>query len=178
MPKGNNARKRPRRRIDRFISEALEAFALWLKTNEWRGKEHDCVNLFAHRFLIEKVEAGAAIEDPAQISIECPLKQPKGYTNKGACKDLVIWKHPYETAWGPSWEHANSPKAVMEWKVFFKKPLPKGTFDKHDEEWIEGYTAENPETFGYVVSVDLKSDSPTVYWKQAKQGLFSKPRPL
>jgi hypothetical protein len=57
----------PRKRIDRFINEALENFSHWLKSNQWRGKEHDCVNLFAHKFLFEKIEPGAAIQCPTQI---------------------------------------------------------------------------------------------------------------
>ena len=52
----------PRRRIDRFLNEALESFSHWLKTAEWWGKEHDYVNLFAHKFLFERIEPGAAIE--------------------------------------------------------------------------------------------------------------------
>jgi hypothetical protein len=61
----------PRRRIDRFLNEALESFSHWQKTAEWRGKERDCVNLFAHKFLFEKIEPGAAIECPTQVCIEC-----------------------------------------------------------------------------------------------------------
>ena len=60
----------PRRRIDRFLNETLETFSLWLKDHpEWRGKESECVNLFAHKFLFEKIEAGAAIECPTQVGI-------------------------------------------------------------------------------------------------------------
>ena len=59
----------PRRQMDRFLNEALKSFSGWLKENEWRGKERDCVNLFAHKFLFEKIEPGAAIEFPTQVSI-------------------------------------------------------------------------------------------------------------
>ena len=82
----------PRKRIDRFLNEALETFSYWLKDHpEWRGKESECVNLFAHKFLFEKIEAGAAIECPTQVGIEVALKQPKGYTRPASNKDLVIW---------------------------------------------------------------------------------------
>jgi len=84
----------PRRRIDRFLNKVLEEFSLRLKSNEWRGKEHDYINLFAHKFLIEKIEPGAAIEYPTQIGIECGVLQPKKFIKKTARKDLVIWKKP------------------------------------------------------------------------------------
>ena len=162
----------PRRRIDRFLNEALESFSLFLKTNDWRGKERDCVNLFAHRFLFEKIEPGAAIECPTQVCIECSLKQPKQFSRPAAVKDLVIWKRPMQTTWSSDWEPVHSPKAVMEWKAY-RGHLPRAIFNSHDEEWIAGYTKAEPKSFGYLVSVDLASDEPMVYWKQAKGGVFS-----
>ena len=164
----------PRKRIDRFLNEAIVSFSAWLKSNHWRGKEHECVNLFAHKFLFENIAPGAAIECPTQICIECPLKQPNGYTNKAARKDLVIWEHPLQTTWSDTWEPIHSPKAVMEWKVFFRKRVPRKIFDPHDEEWILAYTREHPKRFGYVVSVDLMSQESRVFWKQSKVGKFSK----
>lgn len=163
----------PRRRIDRFLNEVLEEFSHWLKLNEWRGKEHDCINLFAHKFLFEKIEPGAAIEHPTQISIECGLMQPKKFANKAARKDLVIWKNPLQNSWSKDWEAVNTPKAVMEWKVYRSK-FPKKIFDTHDEDWISSYTEEHGDRFGYVVSVDISSEQPKVYWKHSKKGLFSK----
>jgi len=163
----------PRRRIDRFLNEALENFSHWLKSNQWRGKEHDCVNLFAHKFLFEKIEPGAAIQYPTQICIESGLKQSKKYKKKSARKDLIIWEHPLQNTWSENWEPVNTPKGVMEWKVS-RARFPKAIFDSHDEEWIASYTEENRHTVGYVVSVDLTSDQPKVYWKQSKQGVFSK----
>ena len=162
-----------RRRIDRFINEALESFSHWLKSNQWRGKEHDCVNLFAHKFLFEKIGPRAAIQCPTQIGIECALRQPRKFKNRAARKDLVIWEHPLQNTWSENWEPINTPKAVMEWKVF-RARFPESIFDSHDEEWITLYTEEHRDRFGYVVSVDLTSGQPRVYWKQSKQGVFSK----
>ena len=162
----------PRRRIDRFLNEALESFALWLKSSDWRGKEHDCVNLFAHKFLFEKIAPAAAIECPTQVCIECALKQPAQFANVAARKDLVIWEHPLQNTWSTDWEPVHSPKAVLEWKVF-RLHAPTSVFDPHDEAWIASYTREQDGRFGYVVSVDFTSEAPTVYWKQAKQGVFS-----
>jgi hypothetical protein len=165
----------PRRRIDRFVNEALVSLGDWLKTNEWYGKERDCVNLFAHKFLFEKIEPGAAIEDATQISIECPLKQPEKYPNRVASKDLVIWPGPLQTTWSRTYESVHSPKAVMEWKVF-RDQLPKAVFDSHDEEWVTLFTSEQAGSFGFIVSVDLASDDPAVYWRMSKGGQFGKVR--
>ena len=164
----------PRRQMDRFLNDALKSFSGWLKENEWRGKERDCVNLFAHKFLFGKIEPGAAIAFPTQVSIECSVKQPKQFSNPAAVKDLVIWKRPMQTAWSSSWEPVHSPKVVMEWKVFFKKRPPRAIFNRHDEDWIVSYTKEHTSAFGYLVSVDLASEEPMVYWKKARAGVFAK----
>ena len=165
----------PRRRIDRFLNEALESFSHFLKTADWRGKERECVNLFAHKFLFDKIEPGAAIECPTQVSIECSLKQPAQFANRVACKDLVIWQRPLQTTWSKTWEPIHSPKAVMEWKVY-RDHLPRAVFNRHDEDWVASYTADQVGSFGYLVSVDYAADEPTVYWKQAQRGVFSKVR--
>ena len=166
----------PKQQIDLFLNEALENFSLWLKSNQWRGKEHDCVNLFAHKFLFEKIEFGAAIQNHTQICIECGLKQPKkgNYKKNSARKDLVIWEQPLQNSWSEIWEPVNIPKAVMEWKVKFRTNSPKGNFNSHDDKWIKLYTEEHPDCIGYVVLVDLTSDPRRVEWKHSKQGVFSK----
>ena len=161
----------PRRRIDRFLNEALEEFSAWLKANAWRGKEQECVNLFAHKFLFEKIEPGAAIEDPTQVCIEGALKQPPGYTRPVASKDLVIWSRPLQTTWSKSWKPVHAPKAVLEWKVY-RDHVPRRVFSRHDEEWVNAYTAEQDGSFGYVVAVDFTSDEPVVIWKQSRRGVF------
>lgn len=165
-----------KQQIDLFLNEALESFSLWLKSNQWRGKEHDCVNLFVHKFLFEKIAPDAAIQYPTQICIECGLKQPEkgNYKKKSARKDLVIWEHPLQNSWSKDWEPVNIPKVIMEWKVEFRGKFPKEIFDPHDEEWIQLYTKEHGDCFGYIVSVDITSDTRKVYWKHSKQGVFSK----
>jgi hypothetical protein len=157
------------------IDKALENFSLWLKINQWRGKEHDCVNLFAHKFLFERIESGAFINNIAQVRIECGLKQPGNgiYKKKLARKDLVIWDSPEVNSWSETWEPVNFPIAAMEWKVKFKTKSSKDIFNSHDEQWIKLYTEENPDCVGYVVLVDLTSDFRRVYWKHSKQGVLS-----
>jgi len=105
----------PRRRIDRFLNEALENFSHWLKSNQWRGKEHDCVNLFAHKFLFEKIEPGAAIQYPTQICIESGLKQSKKYKKNSERKDWKIWEHPLQNTGSENWEPVKRPKGGMGW---------------------------------------------------------------
>ena len=134
----------PSRRIDRFLDEARRDFSRWRKVDPWRGKEHDCVDLFAHKFLFEKIEPGAAVECLAQIRIECALKQPANYINLSARKDLVVWKDPLENTWSHDWKPVRSPRTVMEWKVYYRTRMPKRIFDLHDEEWIAAYPREHP----------------------------------
>jgi len=154
------------------IDEALKSFSLWLKANHWRGKEHDCVNLFAHSFLYKKIKKGNAIYDIGQIRIECGLKQPSNgnYSKAAARKDLVIWSDPEQNSWSENWEPVNIPIAVMEWKVKFKTKPKKKTFSSHDEKWIRLYTQENLECIGYVVLVDISSDQRKVEWIAFNQG--------
>lgn len=163
----------PRRRIDRFLDEALEEFGTWLGGNDWWGKEYDCVNLFAHKFLFERIEPGAAIEHPTQVSIESSVGQPSGYTKKTSRKDIVIWSKPEQTAWSPEGVPVNTPRVVMEWKTYrVREPNPP--FFAYDEEWIKRFTSENPESFGYVVSVVLAGDVRKVMWERARGGEFGK----
>jgi hypothetical protein len=165
----------PRRRIDRFLDEALEEFGTWLGANDWWGKEYDCVNLFAHKFLFERIEPGAAIEYPTQVSIESSVKQPSGYTKKTSRKDVVIWSKPEQTAWSPEGEPVHTPRVVMEWKTYRSRE-PQHDFFPYDEEWIKRFTTENPKAFGYVVSVILAGDVRVVLWECARNGEFRKPR--
>lgn len=162
--------------ITLFINEALESFSLWLKSRPWRGKEHDCVNLFAHKFLFEKIAPNAPVHTASQIRIECGLKQPTNgnYNKPAARKDLIIWEDPEQTCWSEVWEPVNIPKAVMEWKVKFRPKPKKEIFNSHDDQWIKLFTEEHPDCIGYVVTVDLASEPRKVYWKYAKQGVFSK----
>lgn len=69
----------PRQRTDRFLEHRLSELAAWLHENDWRGNEHDCVNLFVQGILLPAVEPGAAIEHPGQIGIESSVRQPKGH---------------------------------------------------------------------------------------------------
>ena len=157
------------------VDAALKDFSLWLRTNQWRGKEHDCVNMFAHKFLYNKITPDSAIYSLMQIRIECGLKQPGNdkYLKKSARKDLVIWGEPEQNSWSETWEPVNIPIVVMEWKAKFK-PAHKGMINSHDTEWVRLYTEENPNCIGFVVLVDLTTDPRKIYWRSSKRGKLSK----
>ena len=165
--------------IEIFLNDALKNFSKWLNENSWIGKEHDCVNLFAHKILFDEIAKGAKnaiIHHPTQICIECGLKQPKdgNYNKRFARKDLVLWEYPYQNSWSVTWEAVNIPIAVMEWKVKFKANSPSKISKSHDDDWIRRYTEENPSCIGYVVFVDITSKPwKKVEWRLYKQGVFS-----
>jgi hypothetical protein len=82
--------------IVKALNESLRDFGKWLSANDWRGKEHDCVNNYVHGFLMDHVSANTVLHHPAQICIECGLPQPEGYEKINARRDLVVWKEPFQ----------------------------------------------------------------------------------
>lgn len=131
------------KRIDRFIDRALFEFAKWLEADGWRGKERDCINLFAMRFLVPNIGPDAAILDAGQIRIEGGVPQPTGYARPSATKDLVIWRDPLAVAWDSTWKPVHCPWVVMEWKTRRTGKFDVD-FDEHDVEWLIKFTSENP----------------------------------
>ena len=66
-----------RNRIDRHVEDSLVAFSKWfLEAKNWHGKERDCVNLFAHNYLANKIGHSGPIKHFGQIRIESPVPQP------------------------------------------------------------------------------------------------------
>jgi hypothetical protein len=64
--------------LDHLLGDCLSQFEARMLEKGWRGKEHDCVNLFGHGFLFPHVKEGAAIEDFTQVAIEVPIPQAPG----------------------------------------------------------------------------------------------------
>ena len=166
-----------RRRIDRFIDDSLLGFATWYVSSKWHGKERDCVNLFAMRDLAAQVQPGAAIGHQSQIRIECAVAQPEGYPRISATKDLVIWRHPEETAWNDIWLPVNLPRVVMEWKTR-RRARALLDFDNHDREWLKKFTKQNPGTFGYLVTVCDRKEDRSVAWAKVTDGVIAKPKEI
>lgn len=167
-----------RKRMDRYINDAMQAFAVWyVKENpDWLGKERDCVNIFATRFLSAGIETGAAIEDPGQIRIECAVRQPgdkEKFPSPSATKDLVIWDDPLKTTWDPAWSPQHEPRAIMEWKTSRSGRAPK-IFDAHDVEWLTEFTLEHPNAFGFLVSTHATEGNRRCMWAMVRKGIVGR----
>lgn len=115
---------------DTEITRALKDFAIFLGRSGWRGKENDCVNLFAHRFLAKR------IRPMDRIGIEVAVPQLTGKGRKQAVrKDLVIWKRSGQTTWGKDWKAKAVPQAILEWKVK-RGPAARATISARDRAWL------------------------------------------
>jgi hypothetical protein len=98
--------------LNTIIAKALTEFTSFIKGSGWRGKENDCVNLFAHRFLAKR------IRPLNRIGIEVAVPQIGGKGRKQAVrKDLVIWKRSGQNTWGNDWNAKAVPQAILEWKA-------------------------------------------------------------
>lgn len=144
--------------IDSIISVALREFEAWLLASDWRGKEHDCVNLFVHGFLFKHVREDASIKDFTQVGIEVAVPQPVGIGVKpSARKDLVIWDAPRTVTWDAEWNAIRHPIVIIEWKARRKKQFP--LLDPRDLEWLRRYSLHYRDFTGYAVTVDFSSQS-------------------
>ena len=165
--------RKSRKRIDRFLEDALLEFADWyVATTQWHGKERDCVNAYAHRHLSRRIRKGAAVEDIAQVRIESAAPQPKGFTKLTAPKDLVIWRDGLSTVWDSEWNACDWPWVVMEWK-FKRSGKPPTIFDSHDLDWLCGFTAEYEQTFGYLIRVYDGPHGRCVDWAKVARGVLN-----
>ena len=161
-----------RKRIDRFIEDALDEFTRWYVDSAWLGKERDCVNMFAMNFLAKAVKPGAAISELGQIRIESPVPQPKGFSKITAAKDLVIWGNSFETAWDEEWNASHYPKAVLEWKIKRSGRRPDH-FHRHDISWLSGFTSDYQNTFGYLIRVYDGPQGRAVDWAKVRGGAIN-----
>lgn len=158
-----------RKRIDRFLEDAVVRFADWIAESDWRGKERDCINIFATKFLLPAVSPDAAIKDYSQVRVECGVPQPPCFNRPSCSKDLVIWRNPLDVAWDANWQPVNVPWVVMEWKTH-RKGRFKRMFDKHDLHWLKEFSSLNPDSFGYVVTVDFREKTGTVNCAKISRG--------
>lgn len=158
-----------RKRIDRFIEDAITEFEQWYLQSDWLGKERDCVNIFAHSFLGANCEAGSAISDIGQIRIEGSVPQIKNFAKDAVCKDLVVWRDPFETTWDENWVPVKAPLAIIEWKTQ-RTGRPSDWFHQHDIDWITAFTVEYPNTFGFLVSTYASGNVRNFRWVSVKRG--------
>ena len=165
-----------RKRIDRYVHEALQDFAKWYVESDWLGKERDCVNLFALDFLYKAHSEDSAVRDLRQIRIECPVPQPldrKKYRKPSAAKDLVIWNGPLDTTWNEDWKPVNVPKAVIEWKTK-RVGNAHDAFDAHDETWMKDFTSDFRTAFGFLVSTHASKTHRSCRWAIVRNGKVGK----
>jgi hypothetical protein len=133
--------------LQAHIEKALKGFSLFLEQGSWRGKENDCVNLFAHRFLAKR------IRPVDRIGIEVAVPQLGGKGRKQAVrKDLVIWKRGGQTTWDKNWKAKAVPQAILEWKVR-RGPSAKATISAHDRAWLSSFKKKHRGFVGVCVTV-------------------------
>ena len=129
------------------IHAALKQMELHLHKSDWRVKENDCVNLFAHRFLAKRVRP---ID---RIGIEVAVPQLGGKGRKQAVrKDLVIWKRSGGATWGRDWKAMAVPQAILEWKVkrgTSAKPIISG----RDRAWLKAFKRKHKGFIGVCITV-------------------------
>ena len=159
------------KRIDRFIEDAIYRFAEWIAADTWQGKERDCVNIFATRFILPAISPDAAITEYSQVRIEGGVPQPVGdhFKRPSATKDLVIWRDPLDVAWDVEWKPTKLPWVILEWKTRRNGSFDS-MFDTHDIAWLKAFTEQNSDVFGYTVTVDFRDALREVHFARFKDG--------
>ena len=153
-----------------FLKAAFVDYEAWLLQTEWRGKEHDCVNLFAHGFIFPRISPDAPISDYTQVCIEVGVPQPRTIGIKQATrKDLVIWDAPFTTTWDSNWTAFRIPKAIIEWKAR-KTRTGKPVLFSYDVDWLHKYSLLHPDFTGYCATVDFTSATRRVATAHIYQG--------
>jgi len=140
------------------IHAALKEMEMHLHKFSWRGKENDCVNLFAHRFLAKR------IRPIDRIGIEVAVPQIGGKRRKQAVrKDLVIWRRGGQTTWGKDWKAKAVPQAILEWKVK-RGPGVRATISARDRGWLRAFKSKHRGFIGVCVTVAFGA-KPEMKWE-------------
>ena len=134
-------------KLNAVIAIVLKEVAIFIGRSGWRGKENDCVNLFAHRFLAKR------IRPIDRIGIEVAVPQIGGGRRKQAVrKDLVVWKRSGQTTWGKDWKARAVPQAILEWKVK-RGGVAKATISARDRAWLRAFKSKHRGFIGVCVTV-------------------------
>lgn len=122
------------------IESSFEAMDQWLKSSDWHGRENEMVNIFAHRFVCERISPEGPLRSLRQVGLEVAVRQVTGSTKTYVRKDMVIWPQEDMTVWTPG----ASPAVIVEWK--------RNNFNKSDVDvdWLNGFLRHFPQTICYV----------------------------
>jgi len=156
--------------LHELLVDAFQDFEAWLLATAWRGKENDCVNLFAHKFLFCRIDPNGPIYDPTQVGIEIGVPQPPGIgIKKGVRKDLVIWSAPNSTTFDEKWNPTRFPIAIIEWKARKKRTNLPLIFP-YDLTWIKAYSQLDADYHGYCATVDFTSTDRRIHTVALRSG--------
>jgi hypothetical protein len=128
--------------IESIVKNSLSEFHSGVKINNWIGREREAVSHFVTAYLINQVSEDSIFQSLSQAVIEGAVKQWDKTTKHLVNKDLLIWPKPGMTTWNSEGEPGHVPLAVLEWKVH-RKRKKLTSFDEHDVEWLEWFTAEH-----------------------------------
>ena len=146
-----------------IIERSLHGLDKFLKVSDWKGRENEVVNLFAHDFLAREVRDKGPLASISQVGIEVAVRQVTGSCKKYVRKDLVIWPRPLMTAWSGD----SLPAVIMEWKRDTLSACAQ------DIEWLSRFTARYPQTLGVSVCA-LLSDVRGMQWVIVRDGTPNK----
>lgn len=130
------------------IEPALREMDAFLRSSDWRGRENEAVNLFAHRFLAARVSPSGPLRSLRQVGIEVAVPQVVGDGKRYVRKDLVIWPQEDMTAWVGE----GIPAVVIEWK----RGGPEQCAG--DVAWLGVFCDRYPGVIGYAAWVGLAGD--------------------
>jgi hypothetical protein len=141
--------------LDKLLRKALTEFTKKVFATGWHGREREAISLFVLGYLINQVRSESLLRDRTQIGIEVAVPSLKKLNPKGRVnKDLVIWPVGEMTLWDADWKEANTPLAVLEWKVF-RKIHRTADLAPADLQWLTRWTRAFPKVTGYAVALDL-----------------------
>jgi hypothetical protein len=131
--------------VDLLHSE-IASFFNAIKSEKWIGKEREMVSRFAFSNLVNLVSPGTSLYSSGQIGIEVRVEQVNDVGKKEVCKDLIIWKFPYQTVWSED----KNPLVILEWKC------NNGKIFQGDVDWLQKYVGVYPGTVGIAINIDNK----------------------
>lgn len=137
--------------IDNLIKASLSHLAADDHVRNWRAKEREWVNYFAHRYLLNQCSINGPLKHAAQIGIEVGVPQPPNYPKPTVGRDLVIWPQIGSTCWNQDWKPVQHPLAIMEWKVH--RPGHRNRKVSKEREWLKAYCQWQPDVVAYAVEV-------------------------